>query len=240
MTRTVIAVAALALAARASATNGPKPEKAVGKKGCDICSGGTVDAYAHAGGFCKIDDDVFDLNVTEAECYHDHSNSWISRTCGEVAQEYMEANLNATECKSGQEFAASLCCSDTGGGNAANSPRPTSKPTGQSRGSGPGDGNDGNGTESESLVYAIDRCFDRRALRRRDTVFTQVHADRRRAPSRLLNVERIPCTPSTLQDVNGRRDIACRASSPSAHKVDEGHKSSREIPANSNGHHSHH
>ena len=75
----------------------------------------------------------------------------------------------------------------TGGGNAANSPRPTSKPTGQSRGSGPGDGNDGNGTESESLVYAIDRCFDRRALRRRDTVFTQVHADRRRAPSRLLN-----------------------------------------------------
>ena len=51
MTRTVIAVAALALAARASATNGPKPEKAVGKKGCDICSGGTVDAYAHAGGF---------------------------------------------------------------------------------------------------------------------------------------------------------------------------------------------
>ena len=187
MTRTVIAVAALALAARASATNGPKPEKAVGKKGCDICSGGTVDAYAHAGGFCKIDDDVFDLNVTEAECYHDHSNSWISRTCGEVAQEYMEANLNATECKSGQEFAASLCCSDTGGGNAANSPRPTSKPTGQSRGSGPGDGNDGNGTESESLVYAIDRCFDRRAPRRRDTVFTQVHADRRRAPSRLLN-----------------------------------------------------
>ena len=95
MTRTVIAVAALALAARASATNGPKPEKALVKKGCDICSGGTVDAHAHAGGFCEIADNVFDL-VTEAECYHDRSNSWISRTCGEVAQEYMDANLRAT------------------------------------------------------------------------------------------------------------------------------------------------
>ena len=100
MTRSVtLALLACAVGAWASAKNGPKPEKALGKKGCDICSGGTVDAHAHAGGFCEIADNVFDL-VTEAECYHDRSNSWISRTCGEVAQEYMEANLNATECTS--------------------------------------------------------------------------------------------------------------------------------------------
>ena len=35
----------------------------------------------------------------------------------------------------------------------------------------------------------------------------------------LVELNVIPCTPSTLQDVNGRRDIACRASSPSAHKL---------------------
>ena len=64
MTRTVIAVAALALVARASATKGSKPEKALGKKGCDICSGGTVDAYTHAGGYCEIADDVFPTGPT--------------------------------------------------------------------------------------------------------------------------------------------------------------------------------
>ena len=70
MTRTVIAVAALALAARASATNGPKPEKALGKKGCDICSGGTVNAHAHAGGFC----DRRDIAIESG--YHDITGSY--------------------------------------------------------------------------------------------------------------------------------------------------------------------
>ena len=53
MTRTVIAVAALALAARASATNGPKPKeisvKAAGKNSCEICPAGSavkIDAVA--------------------------------------------------------------------------------------------------------------------------------------------------------------------------------------------------
>ena len=64
MTRTVIAVAALALVARASATKGSKPEKALGKKGCDICSGGTVDAHAHVGGFC--------VDHLVANCQLDH------------------------------------------------------------------------------------------------------------------------------------------------------------------------
>ena len=51
MTRSVtLALLACAVGAWASAKNGPKPEKALGKKGCDICSGGTVDAYTHAGG----------------------------------------------------------------------------------------------------------------------------------------------------------------------------------------------
>ena len=57
MTRTVIAVAVLALAARASATKGSKPEKALGKKGCDICSGSTVDAHAEGASL------VFDTRV---------------------------------------------------------------------------------------------------------------------------------------------------------------------------------
>ena len=65
MTRSVtLALLACAVGAWASAKNGPKPEKALGKKGCDICSGGTVDAYTHAGGYCEIADDVFPTGPT--------------------------------------------------------------------------------------------------------------------------------------------------------------------------------
>ena len=53
MTRSIIAVAALALAARAGATKGPKPKeksaKADGKNGCEICPAGSavkIDAVA--------------------------------------------------------------------------------------------------------------------------------------------------------------------------------------------------
>jgi hypothetical protein len=64
MTRSVtLALLACAVGAWASAKNGPKPEKALGKKGCDICSGGTVDAYTHAGGFAGASraDSIFDV-----------------------------------------------------------------------------------------------------------------------------------------------------------------------------------
>ena len=65
MTRSVtLALLACAVGAWASATNGPKPEKALGKKGCDICSGGTVDAHAHVGGFC--------VDHLVANCQLDH------------------------------------------------------------------------------------------------------------------------------------------------------------------------
>ena len=193
MARIVVVAVLVLVASCASATNSSNPKeksaKAVGKNGCEICPGSIVKTDAVAFRYCMNNSDgVVDPNVTRAECIRDPSNSWIPRTCGEAAQDFLAVvSANDAFCKSSQDDFADSCCSDAGGGGA-NTPSPTSKPTGGPfGGAGPDDDGNGNGTVSESHAYAIGACFDRRALRRRDTVFTQVHADRRRAPSRLLN-----------------------------------------------------
>jgi hypothetical protein len=183
----ITAVAVLALVASCASAKNPKEKsaKAVRNYGCEICPGRIVKIDAVAFRYCMNSDGVVDPNVTKSECLRDNSNSWLARTCGEEAQDFLEVvSANGAFCKSSQDDFAASCCSDAGGGGA-NTPSPTSKPTGGPfGGAGPGDDGNGNGTVSESHAYAIDACFNRRALHLRDVVFSQVQADWR-APARL-------------------------------------------------------